>query len=169
MTRPFPLARSAVQRTLPGPGVTLLAALLLGGACNPVFREAGLVTAGEGGVRLQSLGEPARRLVLDQEARPLHNLEGATVSVVGTRLGPWVWVRDWRVESAADGSEPFVGVLRQHGSNLVLDDQNSGMAILIDPVSIPSLTPWVGHLVLVVGFVTGAQQVRAVGFRVLDE
>jgi len=142
---------------------------LIFGACNPAFHQSGIVDPVGKGVSFHTFEGRGYHLLLPPDAAALRHLEGTTVVLDGVRVGPWLRVQDWRVTVASDGSEPYVGQLRNHGSNLVLEDRNSGMPIVIDAESMAQLAPYAGHLVLVVGFVVGAQQVRVVGFRVLDE
>lgn len=143
--------------------------LLLGGtsACAVRQHTVGLVQE-TGSILLTPAGD-RYRLVLRDDAVAVRHLDGTQVAVDGPRVGRLLWVGEWQVTDAGDGSAPFVGVLRWHGARLVLDDRNSGMPVMLDAESAAALTSHVGKLVVLIGFVVGAQEVRVVGYRVLED
>lgn len=149
-------------------GFALFLALLAVG-CALRGPHRGLVVERAGGVALQRPGGPRDLLVLGPESRPLLGLEGCGVELTGPRLCRVVFVDGWRVVDGGDGSVPYVGRLRQHGSHLVLDDRDSGMPVVLDAPGQPALTGEAGRVVLVVGFVVGPQVVRVVEYRVLPD
>ncbi len=109
------------------------------------------------------------RLRLDEDSQAVRAMEGCIVDVEGKALGRSLLVRSWQVTDAGDGSAPYVGALRQHGSNLVIDDRNSGMPLVLDPGSATRLVPHVGKYLMISGYVVGAQTLHAVSFRILIE
>jgi hypothetical protein len=102
-----------------------------------------------------------------EEMGLLRALEGCTVEVTGPRAGGSLLVQDWSVVEAGDGSAPYVGVLRNHGSNLVIDDRNSGMPLVLDEASAALMSRHAGRMVMISGYVVGAQLLHVVNFRVL--
>jgi hypothetical protein len=108
-------------------------------------------------------------LLLDAESVALRRLEGCIVEVSGMRTPVGLWVRDWYVKDAGDGSSGFVGVLRVHGSRVLLDDRNTHTVIALDEIGAVRLRPYVGRSVLVVGGVVGSGIVQVVAWRLLDE
>ena len=96
----------------------------------------------------------------------LEQLEDCTLEVDGNRVGKRVIVRDWKVLAAADGSAPYLGVLRQHGNNLVLDDRNSGATFILEKSE--ELRPHASKTVMVIGYVAAPHVVVVMGWKVLD-
>jgi hypothetical protein len=150
-----------------------MVALLYALACGAHARRSGMVAvepAPDGGrVELQGFNGGSTRLVLEGEARWLLGCDGCEVTVEGRRAGRKLWVRDFEIRRASDGSQPYVGVLKRYGAQLSIDDRTTGQHVFLDPASVGGLLPYEGHPVLVIGFVVGAQTVRVMAFRVLDE
>jgi hypothetical protein len=146
-----------------------LAALV---ACAASHR--GLVVGPEPGAAEWQVGlrtPEGRQLALrsTEEQRALSKLDGCTVEVSGRVMAGTLVVESWRVVDAGDGSAPYVGSLRQHGSNLVIDDRNSGMPMVLDDPSAARLAAHAGSLVMISGYVVGAQLLHVVSFRILIE
>ena len=118
---------------------------------------------------LHAFNGGSTRLVLEGEARWLLGCDGCEVTVEGRRAGGKLWVRDFEIRRASDGSQPYVGILKRYGAQLSIDDRTTGQHVFLDPLSVGSLLPYEGHPVLVIGYVVGAQTVRVMAFRVLDE
>jgi hypothetical protein len=106
-------------------------------------------------------------VISSEIAGPLRQLEGCSVSVTGRGLRHRLWINDWKVLDAGDGSSPFVGVLRQEGLKYVIRDRNSGSTVYLDPRSMNGLLDHVDDLVLVVGYVQGTHQVSVVSWKAL--
>ncbi|HJN73143.1 MAG TPA: hypothetical protein QGF58_04320 [Myxococcota bacterium] len=127
---------------------------------------------------LQGVVVPGERLVLIEadgtrwkleagpDQRVLEQLEDCTLEVDGNRVGRRVVVRDWSVLAAADGSAPYLGQLRVHGNNLVLDDRNSGSTIVLEQAD--QLREHEGKQVLVIGYVAAPHVVVVMGWKILD-
>lgn len=143
----------------------MLLPLLLGCSLHAV--QTGLVQSGDAGLGL--VGDTGRRasLVARDDAAPLHHLEGCTVEVRGLQLGRRLWVDDWKVLDAGDGSMPFVGVLRRDGMQWSLRDRNSGSTVFLDPDSLAGLEAHVGEPVLLIGYILGAHRVNVVRWKSL--
>lgn len=141
-------------------------ALLAG--CALSASRTGLVRPEGDRVLLETYEGRRVALTLDAEAEPVRYLEGCVVVVEGPRLGKRVWVKDWYVQDAGDGSSGFVGLLRRHGSNLVIDDRNTGTTLRIEDVSAARLRGMEGRTVLLLGHVVGGGIVEVVGVRVLE-
>ena len=109
------------------------------------------------------------RLVLGPDSRPIAALDGHTVEIDGLRSGRRLRVTDWSVLEGVHGLPTWVGVLERHGGNLGLLDRNSDAYYLVAPEAIDVLTPFVGQVVLLEGFVEGAHVVRVVYYRPLVE
>lgn len=108
------------------------------------------------------------RVLPTVEGAPLRHLEGARVSIDGRLSGRRLSPRDVKVTDAGDGSAPFFGILRRYGSNWLIDDRNSGATILLDEASLGDLRDHEGRLVMVIGYVMGAQRVNVVMWKVLE-
>jgi hypothetical protein len=125
---------------------------------------------GEGAVPSVRLCTPDGRhftLRSTEQMELLRSLEGCTVQIAGPRAGRTLLVQEWSVIEAGDGSAPYVGYLRNHGSNLVIDDRNSGMPLVLDEASARLLGVHAGRMVMISGYVVGAQLLHVVNFRVL--
>lgn len=149
--------------------VPLAAALALAGC---VASHRGLVeldSASAGKVHLRTPDGRSFALRSTDERGILRSLEGCTVEVSGPRLARSMVVQSWSVVDAGDGSAPYVGMLRQHGSNLVIDDRNSGMPLVLDDPSAARFGTYAGMVVMISGYVVGAQLLHVVNFRVLVE
>lgn len=142
--------------------------LLLAG-CAIKAQRTGLVSHDDGRLMLtESTGRTAS-LVVEGEGRWLRGLEDCAVTVEGPRLFKKMWVRDFSVDDAGDGSRPFVGLLRQHGSNLLVEDRTTGRPVLLNQVSAARLRDLSGRPVMLLGFVVGPQTIHVVQWRALDE
>ena len=145
----------------------MIAVWLLG--CALQSEVAGVVRVQDGsGVHLDAMSGESVRLSLSGDAAWLSDLNGASVWVAGPRLGQRIWVGDWRVVTGADGSAPYLGLLRRHGANLVLADRNSGAEYVFDPSSYSQLESSAGKIVLVNGFVVGPHMLHVVDWRVME-
>jgi len=108
-------------------------------------------------------------LVLTGDARALEVLGGCGVELEGLKVGKRLTVVDWRVTAAPDGSAPFIGPLRRHGSNLVLEDRTTNGLLVLEAKSSAEMATAVGDMVMVMGFVVGPHVVRVVAWSVLLE
>ena len=108
-------------------------------------------------------------LSLSGEAKALEALAGCGVELEGRRVGGRLSVQEWRVIAAPDGSEPFIGPLIRHGSNLIIQDRTTQGLIVLEHKSAAAMEAVVGDMVMVMGFVVGPQVVRVVAWQVLLE
>ncbi len=109
------------------------------------------------------------KLILGDAGQPLRYLEGCVVDVEGPMVGRRVVVKDWTVITAQDGSAPYVGRLRRQGSNLVMEDRNSGSIVVLRGEAGLGMDAWIDQPVMVVGYVVGPHIVQVVAFRGLAE
>lgn len=145
-----------------------MTAWLLLAACTLHAQRAGLVQIEDEQTVLVAPDGSTLRVVETAAGAPLRYLEGARVSVEGRLSGRRLAPSHFTVIDAGDGSAPFVGPLRRYGSNWLLDDRNSGTTIQLDEASLGGLTEHEGRLVLVMGYVVGAQRVNVVMWKVLE-
>lgn len=132
------------------------------------FHEVGLVTPTTGGADLQNIdGNVFHLRLVGQDSAPLHYLDGHTAEVHGTRVLHNVHVTDWQVIEGLHGMPAWIGVLESRVGQLGLLDRNSHAYYLLDREANDTLSRYVGQMVLVEGYVDGAQRVRVVYFRVL--
>ncbi|MEY3212923.1 MAG: hypothetical protein RIT28_3404 [Pseudomonadota bacterium] len=150
--------------------VSSLLLLVFALACAPRARVQGVLLTDEQG--RMALIEPegkSTRVHLTPTSAALTALEECTVAVTGPKVGRGVWARDWEVLTAADGSAPFVGRLELRGSNVILHDRQTGSMLMLSPESAAPLAPFDGDVVMVIGFVEGPNQVRVMGWRLLED
>lgn len=136
-------------------------------ACSLHAPQTGLVQTGSGDLLMVGEHGERFRVVAHEEAAALQHLEGCTVEVSGPRLGRRIWVDDWKVLDAGDGSMPFVGVLRRDGMQWTLRDRNSGSTVRLDPASLAGLEAHEGDPVMIIGYVLGAHRVNVVRWKAL--
>lgn len=144
----------------------MILAFLMG--CALSAHRAGLVEVRDGQATLME--STGRRWELDPrgEGATLLFLDGCIVEVGGPRLGRRQIVREWEVRDAGDGTQPYVGQLRRYGMQWMLDDRTTGMPLVLDETSVGELAAHTGELVLVQGYVVGAQTLRVVSWRALQ-
>lgn len=137
-------------------------------ACALSAHRTGLVSNVDGVVRLTESTGRGLEIQARGSAAPLAKLDGCVVEVRGPRLGKRLYPTRWSVQDAGDGWPPFVGILHRFGGNWLIDDQTTGRQITLSPLSVAALASAEGKLVLVQGFVDGPEQVRVVGWRLLE-
>ena len=142
--------------------LALLTALLTVACVAPVR---GVVQGGGRGTAVVDLEGQRYGLILGDAGQPLRYLDGCVVDVEGPLIGRRLIVKDWSVITAADGSAPFVGRLRRQGSNLVMEDRNSGSIVVLQADQELGLEQWIDLPVMVVGYVIGPHRIQVVGFR----
>lgn len=138
-------------------------------ACGWSSHRAGLIEVQGDAVGLRAPTGQVLGVVQRGEGEVLARLEGCIVEVSGPRIGRRQWVREFTVVDAGDGSPPFVGVLRRYGGNWLIDDVNSAATLLIEPDQGVDLAPYAGQRVVLRGVVVGAQTLRVIGIRALEE
>ena len=146
--------------------VSLLAGL---SGCG-LHREAGLLESDGAHLELRR-SEGARSLNLVDAGKPavMHALTGCIVEVEGRRRPLGFRVERWRVLDAGDGSMPYVGVLRRHGVQLAIADEQTGRLVKLSKDSSDAYREHVGRWVLIMGYQVAEDTVRVVGFRALTE
>ncbi|MCK6504207.1 hypothetical protein L6R53_12535 [Myxococcota bacterium] len=132
-------------------------------------RVRGLVHADARGATLQETGGRTWRVSSAGEGRIVAGLDDCEVEVEGRHLGRRLQVHDWTVTSAPGGGQPFVGRLELFGSNWLIDDKSTGRKVIVDLSGHPGLATHAGKVVLVVGYVIGAQTVRPVRWQVVAD
>ena len=106
------------------------------------------------------------RLHLGEDSPFFTHLEGVVVRVEGVQLLRHVFVQDWTVVDAGDGSAPFIGVLYRQGLQWMMQDIQSGAQLVLDG----DYPEWkVNDVVLIVGYVAGSHRIRVVSYRHLGQ
>ena len=129
----------------------------------------GLVSVQGAEVQLQQPDGRLRHVAPGGAGAVMEHLDGCIVEVRGPSFLRRQWVRSYKVLDAGDGAPPYVGVLRRYGGNWVVDDQNSGRTVILDPDQGLALAPYDGRLVLLQGVVVGAQTLRVISVRSLED
>lgn len=136
--------------------------------CALSTRQAGLLEVDQQRLVLHQPTGKTVALMPGADDPELFHLGGCTVEVEGTRFLRRLTVRRWRVTDAGDGSQPFIGQLSRPGAQYLLQDWNTGTTLILNPDSLGELSDHVGDTVLIVGFVSGAQEVSVVSWRSLS-
>ena len=136
--------------------------------CALTTRQAGLLEVDSQRLLLHQPSGATLSLLPGGDDPELFHLGGCTVEVEGTRVMRRLTVRQWRVTDAGDGSQPFIGQLTRPGAQYFLQDWNTGTTLILNPDSLGGLSEHVGDTVLIVGFVSGAQEVSVVSWRSLS-
>lgn len=137
-------------------------------ACALSAHRTGLVDVEDGAVSLVESTGRRWEVVATGDGAPLLFLDDCIVELTGPRLGGRQIVRTWTVRDAGDGTQPFVGRLRRYGVQWMIDDRTTGMPIVLEDTSVRDLAAKTGKLVMVQGYVVGAQQVHVVSWRALE-
>lgn len=144
-------------------------AIFAAGAPGCAFHGVGLATPAPAGPQLMTSDGATWQLVVSGDATALGGLDGHTAEVWGRRgVGRVVVVTDWKVVEGLHGMPVFVGPTAAMGSQVVIEDHNTGGVYFVDEEGADVLWPFVGEWVLVEGYVEGAHRVRVVYYRVLD-
>lgn len=125
----------------------------------------GVVHPMENQVQLETMAGKQWKLAVEEEA--FAALQDCTVQVAGPALGRRLWVRDWRVVDSAFGPGIFVGVIKEWGAGLAIEDRNTHSTLAIVPEGARVLMPYLGEVVLLAGPIVGNREVQVVAFRVL--
>jgi len=142
----------------------LLWAFVLGCAIHSQY--SGLVNVDQQQIYL--IPPTGKVLTLHSDDDALEMLHGCGLKVEANRLLRHLWVQQWQVTDAGDGSQPFVGPLRRVGVQWVVEDWNTGSRIILEPESVGDLTQHIGSTVMIAGVIVGAHQVRVISMRVLS-
>lgn len=143
--------------------------LLLSLALGCSAHRTGLVEVSAEAVLLRSPDGAVRTLSPRGEGAVMARLDGCIVDVQGVALARRQWVRSFTVVDAGDGTPPYYGVLRRYGGNWLIEDQNTGQTLMLSPDPGVNLAPLDGRRVLVQGVVVGAQTLRVMAIRSLEE
>lgn len=135
--------------------------------CAPHLVLTGVVQQEDGDLVLRTMQGQHVQLAGQAEMDALDDLHDCTLTVSGPRLGNRLFVKDWQVVDSVYGPGVFVGVLREWGAVLAIEDRNTGSTLALASGSGEMLRSFVGETVLVVGPVVGDRQVQVVAFRVL--
>lgn len=147
-----------------GASSTILLSLL--GGCAVHLQ--GMVEPAAGGPRLFTAEGDRYKLVLIGEAQPLAHLDGHFVSIDGTRVFGAVTVGDWKVIEGVHGMSVWVGPVAAMGSQLGIEDRNSGGFYWLHGEAVGELRRHTGELVLVEGYVDGPHEVQVLYFTLLE-
>jgi hypothetical protein len=96
----------------------------------------------------------------------LNQLTGCGAKANGLRIGKHIWVDEWHITDAGDGSEPFLGTILRHGMKFILQDINTGHQIEI--LTDEDLSSYEGRTILVTGIIVGPHQIRLMTFLPLN-
>lgn len=142
-----------------------IAGMLLVQGC--AYHQTGLVETGPRGTLLVESDGKTVALVLGEEASPVKHLGGHLVDVRGQRFLRNVRVGDWRVPEGLHGMAAWVGPLTPMGSQLGVQDRNSGAFYLLDAEAESALRAHAGQSVLLEGYVDGPHRIKVLYYRVL--
>lgn len=126
-----------------------------------------MVSPGEKGPVITTSVGDSYRLSLDADSDPLRFLDGHFTEVDGLRTGKRVRVEEWRIIEGVHGMPVFVGKLSRQPPLLGMDDHTTGSYIRLDEKASKTLEEHVGDVVLVEGYIEGANLVKVVYFKVL--
>ena len=140
--------------------------LLLLTACS--VHLGGLVTGPSADHRGLLLATPEGGQValhLQQQQEFLVSLQGLYLEVWGKKRGQKISFDRWRVHQGPHGLETWVGLLKSHGEDLGLLDNNSGVIYVVDRDSHDLLRPLLGFPVLIEGYVDAPFRIHVTYYR----
>jgi hypothetical protein len=120
------------------------------------------------GARLTTVQGQSYRLILTPQSAPIHHLDGHLIDAWGPRIFRTVRVGRWTVGEGLHGMPTWVGDLVPLGEQVGIEDLNSGVLYLLDDAAAATLTPHVGEVVLLEGYVIGPHRVQVLYYRVLE-
>ena len=144
-----------------------LYALLLG--CQAHFRMKGLLFQPSSEMSQVWIGSSEGRkyrLHLGEDASYFPYLNGCVADVTAKKFGRHLWVEEWKITDAGDGSAPFLGMVFRDGLDIKVNDVNSGQAMLL--LGDWDFTELIGKAVLVTGIVVGPHQLQVMNLKVLE-
>lgn len=148
--------------------VPILLCLAASTGCAVTLR--GLVEpAADGAILVDPEGRSWTLDLRTRRARLLTHLDGEGIELSGARRGARIRVDDWSLREGTHGLQAFFGPIREVGGVVVVQDEVSGGPVRLDKEASNVLSQSVGEMVLIEGYVEGAQAVRVVYYRVLAE
>jgi hypothetical protein len=138
--------------------------LVIGCALN--FQHRGLLVTNGRKMKVVSSQGKTVRIIAGSDRKYLHHLDGCGVKTQGVKVPGFLFVSNWEVEDAGDGSSPYLGSLSRRGFQWFIEDIQTGsfIEVLSDD---EDLADWIGQPIMVVGFVTGPHQVKAMYWKPL--
>ena len=97
----------------------------------------------------------------------LADFEGCILTVDGIGGGRWIFVQDYEVLDAGDGSAPFMGIVERRGVQYFLNDKRSGALLRLH--SDEELSEYDGMEILVVGYIIGPHDLKVVSLRSINK
>ncbi|MCB9778149.1 MAG: hypothetical protein H6742_06270 [Alphaproteobacteria bacterium] len=143
----------------------MLLPLILAG-CAATHR--GLVRVVDGRAVLIDQDGHTRPVAAVGEGSLVAGLEECEVELTARKGGGKLYVQDWKVLTGPGGGQPFVGRLRLYGSNWIVDDRSTGREIILDLRGAEELARHAGQVVLIEGYVSGAQTVSIMDWWVVS-
>jgi hypothetical protein len=97
----------------------------------------------------------------------LNNLSGCILQIEGALLLNHLFVDEWMVYDAGSGSAPFIGPLKRMGIQWTISDHNTKGIVFLEGLD-EFLSPEEGRVILLGGYVVGAQRLKVVSARYID-
>ena len=145
----------------------ILSALLFG--CRLHFQMKGLIfqpTESVDDIWIGSSEGKKFRLHLGDDGQYFPYLTGCAADIQATRVGRHLWVEEWTITDAGDGSAPFLGMVYRDGLDVMLNDINTGHALQLkgdwDFVEL------IDKPVLVTGIIVGPHLLQVVNLKILE-
>lgn len=105
----------------------------------------------------------------NDRARLLRHLDGEEVQVEGARRGGDLRVDTWSLREGTHGLQVFLGPVGERDGTVFVQDEVSGGPVRVDAATARALSAYREQVVLLEGYVEGAQAVRVVYYRVLAD
>ncbi|MEC8378666.1 MAG: hypothetical protein VXZ96_00010 [Myxococcota bacterium] len=126
----------------------------------------GLLTLKDDSPHLVDIKGHEYRLHLGEDSPFFSNLDGVVVRIKGPKILKHVYVNDWTVVDAGDGSAPFIGVLYRQGVQWMMNDIQSGSQLVLDG----DFADWnIDDVVMIVGYVAGSHRIQVISYRHLGQ
>lgn len=135
-------------------------------ACSTHYNVKGLLFQEKDKLYMGSFQGKTYRLHAGEDSAYLQYLEGCGATISGSRLGKHIWLSNWHITDAGDGSEPFIGTIVRQGLKLILRDINTKQELEILGADV--LYQEEGKAVLITGIVVGTHQIQLIEYRVLE-
>jgi len=143
--------------------VIFLLSVLLSNAC--VVHRKGTIKQHSERIVVEQFDGKMTPLILLGGASPLKFLEGYLVDLQGKKLFNQITVERWRVIQGLHGLTVWTGFVEKLGGQIGLRERTGGIFLQVNESAEGAFAGQIGRLVLVEGYIEGANQIHVVYYR----
>lgn len=136
--------------------------------CVTKLQDKGLLTLQKNKMILTNIDGQVYHIHSGKDKIYLTNLSGCILQIKGALLLNHLFVDDWMVYDAGSGSAPFIGPLKRIGIQWSISDHNTKGIVILEGLE-NYISPQEGRVILLGGYVVGAQRLKVVSARYIDK